>query len=167
MPFYRGPTFSYVQISRFLFRLQISKQKQTHVLISSVKIFFFSSDFVNFSFKKRIIASLLSSMNRSKSSPFSKAEEIFIVEQFAILESPIKVKRAFRLKFKNTRSTREITGIHLYSFTRIRDLFMKNGVAKSSHSQHVRGVDKTDPDKVKRIENHFIQFPFCFRHLWN
>ena len=37
--------------------------------------------------------------------------------------------------------------------------FLDNGIAKAPHSQHVHGVDKTDPEKVTVIQDYFIEHP--------
>ena len=47
--------------------------------------------------------------------------------------------------------------------------FQKNGIASGrsnldTHPEHVKGVDKTNPEKVKIVENHFIEFPMDSLH---
>ena len=104
-------------------------------------------------------------MSHSKPGPFSKEEEFFIVEEFIKLEnkSPTLVKRKFCSKFRQSRSARALQSIHLSSFKSVYEKFKKNGIANLStnslHPEHVKGVDKTDPEKVRLIENHFIEFP--------
>ena len=100
-------------------------------------------------------------MSNSKQGTFNKNEEIFIVEQFirSPTKSPSDVKRAFRLKFKDTRSTRALTRIPLTSFSRVYERFQNNGIKGTFNVGHVRGVNKTDEDKIKLIENHFVQHP--------
>ena len=84
-------------------------------------------------------------MSCSKASPFTKEEETFIVKKFAVLGSRKAVKRAFIKEFQGGRKSRwqlrQITDQQFFNgFKR----FEKNGIAKSFHQQHVRGVDKTD-----------------------
>ena len=105
----------------------------------------------------------------SKDGPFSKDEETFIVKQFVLKKSPIAVKRAFRVKFKLTRTTRALTSIPAHHFSRVYERFQNNGIAsrrsnQDTHPEHVKGVDKTDPEKVKIVENHFLEFPMDSLH---
>ena len=100
-------------------------------------------------------------MSLSKSGPFSKEEEVFIVEQFihSPTKSPIQVKRAFQLKFKGSRSVRAFQRINHNAFTRVYEKFQNNGIKESFNVGHVRGTNKTDKDKIKLIENHFVKHP--------
>ena len=105
----------------------------------------------------------------SKDGPFSKDEETFVVKQFILSKSPIAVKRAFRVKFKSTRTTRALTSIPAHHFSRVYERFQNNGIARrcsnqDTHPEHVKGVDKTNPEKVKIVENHFIEFPMDSLH---
>ena len=108
-------------------------------------------------------------MSLSKSGPFSKEEEIFIIEEFIKQprekKSPILVKRNFNKKFKQSRSKKALFGIDLKAFSRVYEKFKKNGVANSPNSgQVVKGANRTDPDKIKLIEDYFIQQPMDSLH---
>ena len=103
-------------------------------------------------------------MSNSKCSKFTKEEEVFIVRKFAILQSSTLVRRAFVNEFAGPRPKRsriQLSKIDLKSFRRVNERFKKYGVqtGHASHSEHVRGVDKTDPEKVETIREHFIEFP--------
>ena len=92
-------------------------------------------------------------------SPFTKDEEIFIVEQFAILKSEKAVKRAFIKRFKGEKNSRWLWKLNPTSFTRVYERFKANGVGQSSNPTHERGVVKRDQEKVDKIVDHFIEFP--------
>ena len=99
-------------------------------------------------------------MSASKCGPFNKEEQVFIVEQFVLTKSPTSVKRAFRVKFKDSRSAIEVSRISLTAFSRVYEKFQKNGIKESFNSSlAVRGVNRTDENKIKLIEDHFIQNP--------
>ena len=100
-------------------------------------------------------------MSFSKSGPFSKEEQVFIVEEFirSPTKSPIQVKRAFQLKFKDSRTVRAFQRINHTAFTRVYEKFQNNGIKGSFNVGHVRGVNKTDEEKIKLIENHFVRHP--------
>ena len=95
---------------------------------------------------------------------FSKEEECFILGQFASLKSPTAVKRAFVKQFKGTRSYRELQKIQLVQFQRVFDRFQANGIAKAANGGRARGVDKTYPEKIKVVQDHFIENPMDSLH---
>jgi hypothetical protein len=100
-------------------------------------------------------------MSASKCGPFNKEEQLFIINEFA--RSPTKlptdVKRAFRLKFKDSRTARALREISLFAYSRVLKKFEKNGIKESFHPGQVRGANKTDENKIKLVEDHFIQNP--------
>ena len=98
--------------------------------------------------------------NERKNSTFTKTEEIFIVEQFAKLKSPKAVKNAFVKQFKGEKNSRWLWKLRPQRFTEIYERFKANGIQTANHSKQVRGVVNTDPAKVNRIIDHFIEFPF-------
>ena len=69
-------------------------------------------------------------MSLSKSGPFSKEEEIFIIKEFCKKpgekKSPILVKRAFQKKFNETRSARALFGITRMAFLRVYEMVLQN-----------------------------------------
>ena len=90
-------------------------------------------------------------------SVFTKAQEIFIVQEFGKNPSPTAVKNAFTKKFKNEINFRVLSAIKLYQFTRVRDRFLKNGIATPKPVN--KGKNCTDEEKVLKIENFFIENP--------
>ena len=77
------------------------------------------------------------------------------------------MKRAFYAKFIGQRPHKWLQAKKPDHFTRVYARFKKNGIAKASHSQHVRGVNKTNPDKVEIIREYFIEFPMNSVHQAN
>ena len=102
-------------------------------------------------------------MPDSKCGPFNKEEQLFIIEEFA--RSPTKsvsdVKRAFRQKFENSKpwSRRSCSALHHSAFSRVYDKFKKNGIKDTFNPGQVRGLNKTDENKIKLIQDHFTEFP--------
>ena len=99
-------------------------------------------------------------MSASKCGPFNKEEQVFIVKQFVLTKSPIFVKRAFRVMFKDSRTAVEVSRISLSAFSRVYEKFQKNGIKESFNPGFaIRGVNRTDENKIKLIENHFVKHP--------
>ena len=97
-----------------------------------------------------------------KNSVFTTEQEVFIVEQFAILSSPKSVKTAFIRKFRTSKNVKDLYKIQPHQFKEVYDRFKKNGVAHSTcNSRQVRGTDRSDPDKIETISNFFIENPMA------
>ena len=100
-----------------------------------------------------------------KNSTFTTEQEVFIVEQFAILGSPKAVKTAFIRKFRTSTNVKNLYKIQAHHFKEVYDRFKKNGVATSAqvspNSVQVRGNDRPDPDKIEMITNFFVENPMA------
>ena len=95
-----------------------------------------------------------------QNSTFTVEQEVFIVEQFAILKSPKAVKNAFVKKYKGAENSRKLWKLHLSAFQRVYDRFKQNGVSPSKENPtYQRDVDRTDPQKIVKIGDHFAENP--------
>ena len=101
---------------------------------------------------------------KPENSTFTKDQEIFIIEQFSIFKSPTAVKRRFLAKFRDTLNFNWLKSLQPKNFQRVYDRFLNNGIASTPHSQHIRGVEKTDPEKITLIQNYFIEKPMNSLH---
>ena len=92
-----------------------------------------------------------------KDAIFSAEQEVFIVESFVTLKSPVKVKRAFKLKFGDSKWLRKLKD---HRFTEVYQRFKDNGLSKvDNNPRHKKGEDRSDPDKVQLITDYFLENP--------
>ena len=96
---------------------------------------------------------------RQKNSVFTREQEIFIVEQFVLLKSATKVKRAFTKKFKESVNSRWLWKLKPCRFKEVYQRFQAQGVSpkKSENPRHERGTDRSDPDKAQQITDYFME----------
>lgn len=100
-----------------------------------------------------------------KNSTFTTDQEVFIVEQFAILGSPKAVKTAFIKKYRTSTNVKTLYKIQPNQFKSVYDRFRKHGIAQKTHvdpnSRQIRGTDRSDSDKIESISNFFVENPMA------
>ena len=86
-----------------------------------------------------------------KNAVFTKEEEIFIIEQFAILKSPTAVKRAFIRKYKDSKKYHWLMNLKPTQFQRVNARFIKNEISKSFRSISISEFTKNNPEKMANL----------------
>ena len=95
-----------------------------------------------------------------KNSVFTPTQEVFIVEKFVALKSGIKVKRAFRKEYGNSKWLQQTSPKR---FKEVYQRFQEKGVSpkKNENPRQQKGVERHNDEKMELITNFFVENPFA------